>query len=109
MVRKCPIRALGLTATLLLGGCGTEPPQGEIPKDHPAHPGAPATPLAPASTTLSSAQPDLGTEAEEPKPPEFVPAPNGAYVCPMHPEIRSDQPGRCPKCHMKLVKKEAGR
>ena len=25
------------------------------------------------------------------------------YACPMHPEIRSDRPGRCPKCGMKLV------
>ncbi|HET9361509.1 MAG TPA: multicopper oxidase domain-containing protein [Vicinamibacterales bacterium] len=33
-------------------------------------------------------------------------APPGAaveYVCPMHPEITSKQPGRCPKCGMKLV------
>jgi hypothetical protein len=25
------------------------------------------------------------------------------YVCPMHPEVTSDKPGRCPKCNMKLV------
>lgn len=25
------------------------------------------------------------------------------YTCPMHPEIASDKPGRCPKCGMKLV------
>jgi FtsP/CotA-like multicopper oxidase with cupredoxin domain len=25
------------------------------------------------------------------------------YACPMHPEIVSDQPGRCPKCGMKLL------
>ena len=28
-------------------------------------------------------------------------APAG-YVCPMHPEVRSDRPGRCPKCGMAL-------
>jgi membrane fusion protein, copper/silver efflux system len=28
------------------------------------------------------------------------------YVCPMHPEVTSDKPGRCPKCKMELVKKE---
>ena len=26
-----------------------------------------------------------------------------AYACPMHPEVTSDQPSRCPKCGMKLL------
>ena len=25
------------------------------------------------------------------------------YTCPMHPEVTSDQPGRCPQCGMKLL------
>jgi P-type Cu+ transporter len=36
-----------------------------------------------------------------------APADNPAgevWTCPMHPEIRADQPGRCPKCKMFLVK-----
>ena len=28
------------------------------------------------------------------------------YTCPMHPEIKSDKPGECPKCGMKLEKTE---
>jgi hypothetical protein len=31
------------------------------------------------------------------------------YVCPMHPEVTSDRPGLCPKCHMKLVSKPTPR
>jgi uncharacterized membrane protein YraQ (UPF0718 family) len=27
----------------------------------------------------------------------------GEYVCPMHPEVRQDGPGRCPECGMDLV------
>ncbi|MDP4267407.1 MAG: heavy metal-binding domain-containing protein [Bacteroidota bacterium] len=28
------------------------------------------------------------------------------YICPMHPEVISDKPGKCPKCGMELIKKE---
>ena len=27
------------------------------------------------------------------------------YTCPMHPEIKKERPGTCPKCGMKLEKK----
>ena len=52
------------------------------------------------------AEPDktlaLVAEMEMPEP---QPAAGTAleYVCPMHPDIRSAQPDRCPKCGMKLV------
>ena len=28
------------------------------------------------------------------------------YTCPMHPEVITDKPGKCPKCGMTLVKKK---
>jgi len=31
-----------------------------------------------------------------------MPRPNDSYTCPMHPEVRSDGPGACPKCGMAL-------
>ncbi len=31
-----------------------------------------------------------------------TPAAGAVYTCPMHPEIRQDQPGNCPKCGMTL-------
>jgi len=30
---------------------------------------------------------------------------NKDYTCPMHPEVVSDKPGRCPKCGMALVER----
>jgi hypothetical protein len=39
-----------------------------------------------------------------------VPETAAAYYCPMHPEITSDEPGKCSKCGMDLVKnKKKGR
>lgn len=33
-----------------------------------------------------------------------APKPTGTrYTCPMHPEVRQDKPGACPKCRMALV------
>ncbi len=29
-----------------------------------------------------------------------------SYTCPMHPEVKSDKPGKCPKCGMELVQKD---
>ena len=39
--------------------------------------------------------------------PQLPPGATMAYACPMHPEVNQDQPGRCPKCGMKLLATEA--
>jgi hypothetical protein len=39
--------------------------------------------------------------AQEPQEPVV-------YVCPMHPDVGSKLPGKCPKCNMKLVASKAG-
>jgi RND family efflux transporter MFP subunit len=36
-------------------------------------------------------------------PPGAVPAQKAEYFCPMHPHVRSDKPGNCPICGMKLA------
>ncbi len=41
------------------------------------------------------------TKSELPEPLKKVQA-YGVYTCPMHPEIRQDKPGDCPKCGMHL-------
>ncbi|MES3019897.1 MAG: multicopper oxidase domain-containing protein [Bacteroidota bacterium] len=42
-------------------------------------------------------------------PAKASPAPQSAavYTCPMHPEVKSNKPGNCPKCGMKLVLQKA--
>jgi hypothetical protein len=43
-----------------------------------------------------------GSSAVSPQP--SFPS-TAAYVCPMHPGVKQDAPGKCPKCGMPLVKK----
>ncbi|ATB40240.1 hypothetical protein CYFUS_005688 [Cystobacter fuscus] len=50
------------------------------------------SPAAAPPATLSQAEPpDAGTPS------------SALYVCPMHRDVTSHEPGRCPKCGMKLV------
>jgi hypothetical protein len=39
----------------------------------------------------------LQNMSNEPGPDTII------YTCPMHPEVKSDRPGKCPKCGMDLV------
>jgi FtsP/CotA-like multicopper oxidase with cupredoxin domain len=50
----------------------------------------------PDKTLALVAEMDMG----EPELPEGAVV---AYSCPMHPEVISDEPGKCPKCGMKLL------
>jgi Cu+-exporting ATPase len=45
-------------------------------------------------------QPEAATTKPAPPPAPSAAAP--VYTCPMHPEVRSDRPGFCPKCGMAL-------
>jgi FtsP/CotA-like multicopper oxidase with cupredoxin domain len=84
--------------------------------------GRPAAPSLAAEFERLRAAPELAAERRSldrwlAAPPDKVLAlvarmddPAGAaaagpvtYACPMHPEVTSDQPGRCPKCGMKLL------
>jgi hypothetical protein len=89
----------------LLSACasagGTFAPLGP---EHPASAEAPEVAVADPSAVLRAreasfaARPDPGEATAE--------RAAGAFVCPMHPEVASDQAGRCPKCGMKLVARE---
>ena len=44
----------------------------------------------------------LVAEMDDPTAPQPGTGPT-VYACPMHPDVTSDQPGRCPQCGMKLL------
>jgi hypothetical protein len=96
-------------AAILLAACtaALHAPHDQ-PAAIPAH-AAPAPALqpdefdAPAATAVAEAQKASGGgghEGHEGQESETL------YVCPMHPEVTSTTPGKCPKCGMTLVKKE---
>ena len=97
-------------ALAMVGACSPGPaPVSRSPRD-PSSPSAPEgiAPLTSAPALLSSE----GHASSEHEHAEGLDAiadggPAGVvYVCPMDPEVTSNAPGSCPKCHMKLVPKK---
>lgn len=132
------MRALLLiSAALSLGGCAASYHEPSLPEDHPANPTATSAATPEPSRTLivteqsaapprtpggvhrghgaspndaSPQQPAVHEHpAATPSDPSDPSEPAALHVCPMHPEVTSDKPDqRCPRCGMKLVKKESG-
>lgn len=93
-----PRTVVACMAALSLAACAPTLTRHVPPGDDPSNPDAPESSARPTSPTLDARAP-LPTA---PEPPAAT-----AYTCPMHPEVVSDHPGRCPKCGMALVPKEA--
>ncbi len=102
-----------LTLTLVLGACVRPHPIEPLGEGHPASPASAAVFVPPPNPFASAIEPVAAPDAPEmPEMPGMshdqhaspttAPAAAG-YTCPMHQEIRSDQPGKCPKCGMSLV------
>ena len=53
--------------------------------------------MAPPGSATNSLPPETNS------PYEVKPAAKQLYTCPMHPDVISDKPGKCPKCGMDLV------
>jgi hypothetical protein len=53
--------------------------------------------LAPYTRTLESQEKEYADSAS------LGQNKNEVYTCPMHPDVKSDKPGKCPKCGMSLV------
>ncbi len=97
------------STAFLLSACasasGTFLPLGP---DHPASPQAAEIPIQDPSAFLRVEAGDNSSAPEPTAPSTEEPsaASPRAYTCPMHAEVTSDQPGRCPQCGMKLEPRE---
>ncbi|HEX2251771.1 MAG TPA: heavy metal-binding domain-containing protein [Thermoanaerobaculia bacterium] len=129
ITRPSSAATLVLAAPLLLAACATQVMLPPLPECHPANPAAPTTPVAAPSAVLErttpvpAAEPALpeahgghsghgegGAQAAEGMPGGGMAGAHAghgdeaaaAYACPMHPEVRSEAPGTCPRCGMAL-------
>ena len=103
---------------LLLTGCASVINESLPTGNHPANAAATESPMPTPSNTLAMAAPSVSTGPaaietaaggdhgadtmrgmSSTTKPATVPA---AYVCPMHPQVTSNEPGKCPICSMKL-------
>lgn len=82
-----------LTGCLLLSACGPAPMPISASASDPSNPHAAEGVSPPAAR---SSPPGAADDAGAPT----------AFVCPMHPEVTSPGPSRCPKCGMNLVPKK---
>jgi hypothetical protein len=98
-------RFLLVVAVGMAVACATDPPPRPTRLD-PSNPGGPeSTPLTAGSLAQA---PSAVPEKVETGPDGGAAAKPAAilYTCPMHPEVISDKPGKCPKCGMTLVPQE---
>jgi hypothetical protein len=65
--------------------------------------GMPGTPVAPKPMTPRAAPLSPPAPSVAPAPPTPNSSPPVDYTCPMHPDVHSPTPGKCPKCGMDLV------
>lgn len=86
-------------------GCSPAPMPVATSSNDPSNPraaeGVPS--LRAAAATPGAAAHDHGHEEGSAMSSD---AGTASYVCPMHPEVTSSEPGSCPKCHMKLIPKK---
>ena len=125
---KSLLIAIGVTGLMIGCAAATPLPSGQDNPSHPNHPAnaevtsdlpvvdqiltgtgrestEPADPFRPSAgggVTAAPASSHVGHGSIPPGSAEEV-----TYVCPMHPEVTSSTPGKCPKCGMILVEKES--
>lgn len=114
MTKRCPEISISRRSTLLgmtaaMTACAVGPMPVAQAADDPSNPSAPegANPTPVRATTTPMEKFSHGEHAEHGQSHDHGQHQGGVvYVCPMHPEVQSREPGTCPKCNMKLEPKK---
>lgn len=100
-------------AVVLLAGCASKaapqlyhcPMHPDYVSDKPGDCPICGMRLVPMKADAPKTTAGAGNAAADAEKGHQHPAPQkDLYTCPMHPEVQSDKPGKCPKCGMDLVK-----
>jgi hypothetical protein len=124
-----------LIVCVVVAGCIRTKPM-DVGVEHPANPDAPVATAYPPSPTLhvvATSRPvepqskapmgaheghgavsghrhgDGGVMSTKARPATTRASALATYSCPMHPEVTSDRPGKCPKCGMNLTQQGGDR
>ncbi|HWL85505.1 MAG TPA: efflux RND transporter periplasmic adaptor subunit, partial [Polyangiaceae bacterium] len=76
--------------------------RGASPMPMPKGPSGRSQPAMPSMSASAMAPMPMSSPGASTAPPSPSTAPSTVYTCPMHPEVRSPTPGKCPKCGMEL-------
>jgi hypothetical protein len=92
-----------IALAVLVAACSSSQPDPEVETSMHSHHESARTAPALQPDEFDAAAPVSVAEAAKAAGPAQA---NALYACPMHPEVTSDKPGKCPKCGMTLVKKD---
>jgi len=91
-----------IALAVLVAACSSSRPEPAIEASTHSHETASPTPAL-QPDEFDAASPVSVAEAAKAAGPDVA---SVLYACPMHPEVTSDKPGKCPKCGMTLVKRD---
>lgn len=97
---------VGILAMRATGADREKPSQDGCGMRMPDRSAAPAKDARNAACPMIAQSVDNDSRPMAAKPTSRRAVTKTTYTCPMHPDVTSDKPGKCPKCGMRLVAKQ---